>query len=180
MLPAARSLKVQRTGLFLYLSFGVLFLIYALGFITDTYLFYAYGDKGLADFYREMQRINAALLWRSIWIIVFAVFLFLLELGSHAAGLFTLIVSGIVAAGSLVFSVASALELAAIRVTYRALDLSSLDRYIERGTITYTPSTLTFDLGLALCVLFLCASLFLIINVFYNAFNVKEGTYETI
>jgi hypothetical protein len=101
-------LKIQRIGLFLYLSLGVLLLVYSLGFITDVYLFYAYGNQTLIDFYREMQAVNSLLLGKAILIIVFAVILFVFQLQDNAAGLFTLIivllVSGIgaaLAAGSL-------------------------------------------------------------------------------
>jgi hypothetical protein len=170
----SRWLKVQRAGLFLYLCLGVLLLVYALGFITDTYLFYAYGDKGLSNFYQTMQGLNADFLWKAIYVIVFAVVLFILELKDHVAGLFTLIITLLLSILSMVFSVDSILKLSAIRENYKTLDLSYLQRYIDRGTITYTASTLTYDLGFVLHIVFLCSSLFLGVAVFYNACKISE------
>jgi hypothetical protein len=183
----SKWLTVQRVGLFLYLSIGVLLLVYALGFITDTYLFYAYGNKGLTDFYQIMQGLNAGFLWKAIYVIIFAVVLFILELKDHIAGLFTLIITLLLSLVSIVFSVDSILKLSVIRENYTTLDLSYLQRYIDRGTITYTASTLTYDLGFALHILFLCSSLFLGVVVFYNAcstseinLNEKERVHEAI
>jgi hypothetical protein len=162
-------LKIQRMGLFLYMSLGVLLLVYALGFVTDIYLFYAYGNQELAGFYREMQGTNTGLLWKAVGVIVFAVFLFALELGNHGAGLFTLMSALLFAALGVFFSADSVSKLSDLREKYGSLDLSSLQRYIEQGTIKYSPSTLTYDLGFAVNILFICSSLFLGSVIFYNA-----------
>ena len=167
-------LAVQRAGLFLYLAVGVLLLIYALGFISDVYLFYAYGNKGLVDFYYEMQGINTGLLWRAILIIVFALVLFFLELGTHPAGIFTMILAVLIALTSIFFCVDSLGLLAQARQTYSGLDLSSLNRYIERGAIQYQYSTLTYDLGMGGYTLFLFSSLFMAITVIRNACVVED------
>lgn len=164
-----RWLAIQRLGLFLFLACGVLLLLYALGFITGVYLFYAYGDKGLGDFYREMQRINTLLLWRAVFFIVCALVLFLLELGNHAAGLFTLAAVLLIAAAGVFFSVHSLAILSVARRQYAALDFTSLNRYIERGTIQYRFSTFTWDLGLGIYALLLSVSLFTAIVVMRNA-----------
>jgi len=171
----SRWLTVQRTGLFLYLGIGVLLLVYALGFISDVYIFYAYGSKALVDFYHEMQSINAALLWKAILIIIFALVLFLLELGRHSAGPITMILTVLIAAASVFLCVQSLSLLVQIRQAYAGLDLSPLDRYIQRGAIQYQYSTLTYDLGMGGYALFLLSSLFMAITVIRNAFTVKEG-----
>ena len=167
-------LKIQRLSLFFFLASGVALLIYALGFISDVYLFYAYGNKGLVDFYREMQGINAGLLWKAVLIIVFALVLFLLQLDKHPAGLITLIVTILVFAATLVFSVNSLMTLVQVRQKYAVLDLSSLNRYIERGAIQYEFSTLTYDLGLAGYALLCLASLFTASIVIRNAIKVED------
>jgi hypothetical protein len=165
---------MQRISLFFFLAAGCLLLVYALAFITDVYLFYAYGDRALAGFYQSMQQINARLLWKAVLIIVFAAVLFLLELGKHAAGLFTLIIVMIIVALSVYGAAGSLTQLAAARQQYSALDFGSLNRYIERGTIKYSFSTLTYDLGLAGHGFFLCSSLFMAAVVIRNAFVVRE------
>jgi hypothetical protein len=166
---AAGRLKVQRTGLFLYMSLGVALLAYALGFVTDIYLFYAYGNQELVGFYREMQGTNTGLLWKAVGVIVFTVILFILELRNRAAGIFTLAAALLFSALGVFFSVDSVLRLSDLREKYGALDLSSLQRYIEQGTIKYSFSTLTYDLGFAVNILFICSSLFLGAVIFYNA-----------
>lgn len=158
-------LKLQRTSLFLFLAFAVILLIYALGFITDVYIFYAYGDKGLTDFYNEMQRVNADLLWKAVCSIILAVVLFALGLGRYPAGLFTLCVCVLAAALSLYFSLDSLAVLSSARQKYEALDFRSLNRYIERGTIKYSQSTLTYELGILGYGLFLISALFMFVVV---------------
>jgi hypothetical protein len=143
--------------------------VYALGFITDIYLFYAYGNRDLIAFYREIQVVNRGLLEKALYVIVFAVVFFILELRDHPAGLFTLFVTAILSIHGLISSLGSISVLWDIRGKYSALNLSSLNRYIERGTITYKFSTLTYDLGLVLQGLFLLVSLLWLIAVFYNA-----------
>jgi hypothetical protein len=161
--------------LFLYLAIGVLLLVYALGFISDVYLFYAYGGKALADFYHEMQSVNGGLLWKAVLIIIFSLVLFMLELGRHPAGLITMILTALIAAVSVSLCVHSLALLVQARQTYAGLDLSSLNRYIERGAIRYQYSTLTYDLGMGGYALFLLSSLFMAITVIRNAFTVKDG-----
>ena len=157
---------------------GVLLLIYALGFISNVYIFYAYGGKALVDFYHEMQVINSGLLWKAVLAIVFALALFFLELGKHPAGLFTLVIAVIIAAASVFFCVDSLVLLAEARQIYSGLDLGSLNRYIERGAIKYQYSTLTYDLGLGGYALFLLSSLFMAIIVIRNAFTVRVTVSE--
>jgi hypothetical protein len=157
--------------MFLFMAFGVLLLVYALGFISDVYLFYAYGNKGLSEFYTEMQSVNAVLLWKAVLVIVFAVVLFILGVSKYPAGLFTLILVVLIAAASLFLSADSLLHLIAAREKYSGLDLSSLQRYIDRGAITYQRSTLTYDLGLGVHALFFCSSLFMAACVIRNAFR---------
>jgi len=166
-------LAVQRLSVFLYLSCGVLLLIYALGFLTRFYLFYTYGGKGLENFYHEMQIVNNSFLWKAVLAVVFSLALFILELGKHPAGFFTLIAVCLIALASIFFCADSFLILADAKAQYRALDFDSLNRYIERGTINYESSTLTFDLGLAGYALFLSAVLFMAFTVIRNAFAVK-------
>jgi hypothetical protein len=67
-----------------------------------------------------------------------------------------------------------------VRGKYSALDFSSLNRYIERGTITYRYSTLTYDLGLGIYLLFFCFSLFMAVTIIRNAFTVMNNTKEDI
>jgi len=164
---------IQRSGLYLYLAAGVLLLIYALGFISDVYLFYAYGGNALVDFYHEMQVINSGLLWKAVLAIVFALALFFLELGKHPAGLLTLVIAVIIAVASVFLCADSLVLLAEARQKYSSLDLSSLNRYIERGAIKYQYSTLTYDLGLIGYALFLMSTLFMAITVIRNAFTVR-------
>jgi len=163
----------QRISLFLYLTAGVLLLIYALGFISNVYIFYAYGSKGLVDFYHEMQVINDDLLLKAIFAIVFSLLLFLLRLGSSPAGIITLIISVIITGLSVWFSAGSFIALMEARETYLNLDLSSLNRYIQRGTINYNHSSLAFDMGLGGYLLFLLSSVFMLITVMRNAFTVR-------
>ena len=165
----------QRVGLFLYLAGAVLLLIYALGFISNIYIFYAYGSKGLVDFYNEMQIINDGLLWKAIAAIVFALILFLLQLMNFPAGIVTLIITTVIAAVSVWFCIGSLVVFADIREVYLNLDLSSLNRYIQRGTIKYSQSTFTFDLGIGSYVLFLISSAFMLIIVIRNAFFARGG-----
>ncbi|MDR2701675.1 MAG: hypothetical protein LBB72_04520 [Spirochaetaceae bacterium] len=169
-------LTIQRASLFLFLAVGVLLVIYALGFITGVYLFYAYGNEGLVDFYRYMQEINAGLLWKGITVMLFSCILFMLELGRRAAGIITLILVVFISAASVFLSAGSLSLLAAAREEYSALDLSSLNRYIERGAIKYRYSTLVYDMGLAGYGMLICSSLFLAITVICNAFTAKDGT----
>ena len=136
-------LKVQRTGLFLFSFSGVLLLIYALGYISDVYLFFAYGNKGLVDFYNDMQAVNAVMLRNAILVIVFACILFISGLGKYPAGLYTLIIVVLISAASLYIALDAFFQLVQARINYSGLDLSSLNRYIERGAITYRYSTLT-------------------------------------
>jgi hypothetical protein len=171
---ATKWITMQRISLFLFLVCGLLLLVYALGFITDVYLFYAYGGKVLTDFYMVMQGINAGLLWKAVTLIIFAVVLFLLELGKHPAGKFTLILALIIGAASLFFAAHSLALLAGVRSVYTALDFSSLNRYIERGAIQYKFSTLTYDLGLGGYGLLLLSSFFMAAVVTRNAFTVPE------
>jgi len=167
-------LTLQRTGLFLFLTVGILLLIYALGFITGVYLFFAYGNKELAAFYQAMQEINADLLRKAIAIIIFACVLFMLELRRHAAGKITLVLVALISAAGIFLAADALAALAAARESYAALDLSSLNRYIQRGAIKYQYSTLVYDLGLLGYGLFLCSVLFLAIVVVRNAFVVRE------
>ena len=166
-------LSIQRFSIFLYLTSGVLLLIYALGFISNEYLFYTYGGKGLEDFYHEMQIVNVSFLWKAVFAVIFSLFLFLLELGKHPAGFFTLIIVCLIAFFSVFFCIDSILILSDVKQQYSSLDFGSLSRYIERGTINYEYSTLTFDLGLAGYTLFLSAALFMAVTVIRNAFKVN-------
>lgn len=164
-----RWLRFQRAGLLLYGGLGVLLLVYALGFMTGVYIFFAYGNQSLVAFYRAMQGINAVLLRNALVVIVCALVLFILELWQYAPGIITLLTSAGISAAGLFFSAGSVLTLYGARLEYAALDLSPLDRYIERGTIAYTPSTASYSLGMGLYVLFFCASLFLLVTVLVNA-----------
>ena len=167
-------LLFQRLSIFLYMAVGILLLIYALGFVSNVYIFYAYGGKGLVDFYHEMQILNKGLLWKAIAAVCFSFVLLLLELGKHPAGIITLVVTVIITSVSIFFSVDSLAALADARLLYSDLDFNSLNRYIERGAIKYEYSTLTFDLGLAGYSLFLLTSLCMIFTVIRNAFTVKS------
>jgi hypothetical protein len=173
-----RWLKVQRLGLFLFLFCAVLLLIYALGFISDVYLFYAYGGKALSDFYRVMQGINAGLLRNAILFIIFAVVLFILGLGTYPAGLFTLIIAALISTASSFLGVNALLRLLAARQEYTGLDLSSLNRYIERGAIQYHYSTFTYDIGMGIYGLFFCSLVFMIVSVMRNSFTVRAVTQK--
>ena len=148
-------------------------LIYALGFISNIYIFYAYGSKALVDFYHEMQIVNDGLLWKAIAAILFALVLFLLQLGKFPAGIVTLIITAVIAALSVWFCIGSFIIFADIREAYLNLDISSLNRYIQRGTINYSQSAITFDLGTAGYILFLLSSIFMFITVIRNAFSAR-------
>ena len=172
MLP--KWLKIQRAGLFLFTASGVLLLVYALGYLSNAYIFYAFGDDRLWEFYMRMQEINTGLLFKAVLAIIFALVLFVLQLGKHAAGPYTLAIVTLICAASVYFSVDSILGIAAIRHEYTLLDLTVLDRYIELGSITYRYSTIVFDLGLMGYSLFLAATLFMAAAVARNAFTVRE------
>jgi hypothetical protein len=174
MTKLPKWLVIQRLSLFFFLASGVFLLVYALGFITDVYLFFAYGNKTLADFYGEMQKINTGLLWNAILVIVFAIMLFLLGLGRHPAGIVTLIMAVLIFAVGIFFCADTLLLIVQARGKYASLDLSSLNRYIERGAIKYRRSTLTYDMGLGVYALFLFSSLFTVITVIRNACAVRE------
>jgi hypothetical protein len=167
------SLKVQRAGMISFLACGIMLLIYALGFISDVYIFYAYGNKALVGFYEEMQKINTGLLWKAVLIIIFALVLFFLELGKHHAGKITLITVATISAVSIFLGADSLAVTAAAREQYANLDLNSLNRYIERGAIKYQYSTLTYDLGLGGYALFLLSCLFMTVTVICNAFKIE-------
>jgi hypothetical protein len=173
-----KELVMQRISLFFFLASGVFLLIYALGFITDVYLFYAYGNKTLANFYGEMQKINTGLLWNAILVIVFSLVLFMLGLGKHSAGIVTLIFAVLISVVSILFCAGSCILLAQAREKYIALDLSSLNRYIERGAIKYQRSTLTYDIGLGVYAMFIFSSLFVVITVIRNACTAHEATAD--
>jgi len=169
----------QRISLFLYLAGAILLLIYALGFISNIYIFYAYGSKGLVDFYNEMQIVNDDFLWKAVIAIIFSLVLFLLQLGKFPAGFFTLIITAVIAAVSVLFCIGSFFTLVEIKEMYLNLDFSSLNRFIQRGTINYSQSTFTFDLGIAGYVLFLASSIFMLITVIRNAFKERGGLQIT-
>jgi hypothetical protein len=174
-LPVPRWLFIQRTGLYLYFITGMFLLIYTLGFVTNIYLFYAYGDQELNYFYQDAQDINRDFLIKSIGIIIFAAVFFFLELKNHAAGFVSLILGSVLSVLGVIFSIYNMLDLFFIRGSYLDLDLSSLNRFIERGTISYSFSTLTFDLGIALNGLFIGVSLFFAMSILINALTVKDG-----
>jgi len=169
-------LKIQRASLFMFTISGVLLLVYALGYLSNAYIFYAFGDDRLWEFYMEMQEINTGLLFKAIAAIIFAIVLFILQLNKHAAGIYTLLIAVLICAASLFISVHSLMSIAAIRHEYTLLDLTALDRYIELGSITYEYSTIVFDLGLIGYVLFSVAALFMAATVARNAFMVQEST----
>ena len=168
----------QRISLFLYLSAGILLLVYAVGFVSNVYIFYAYGNRELVDFYHDMQVINDDLLWKSILAIIFSLVLFLLRLGKCPAGIITLLITVAIAAVSVWFCASSVISLLEARDVYLNLNFNSLNRYIERGAINFHRSTLTYDLGLGGYLLFLFASLFMLIIVLCNAFRVKQTALE--
>ncbi|MDR2542568.1 MAG: hypothetical protein LBC80_03860 [Treponema sp.] len=172
MIQFSQWLKIQRLSLFLYLAFSVFLLVYALGFLSDVYIFYTYGSDELENFYHYMQGINSGLLWKAILVIVFALVLFVLELNKYPAGLFTLIVVVFIAAIGLVISANSFIELMEARQQYTVLDLSPLNRYIERETIRYRYSTTIFDFGLVVYTLMFFSSLFMAATVTRNAIKV--------
>jgi hypothetical protein len=167
-------LLAQQAGLYGYAAGAVLFLVYALGFVTQSYVFYAYGDRALSAFYQTMQTVNAALLRESVLCCVFAVVLFLLELNRHAAGLVTLVMTLAVCAATAFFAVQSLVSCIGLKAAYTELDLSALDRYIQRGTISYTPSTTVYTIGIVLSAAFAAVALFIAVTVAKNAFTVKE------
>jgi hypothetical protein len=164
-----RWLIVQRAALIAYGALGVLLLVYALGFITNVYLFFAYGDRELNVFYREMQGINIILLRNAIIIIITALIFMGISLARNAAGIITVLVTMVLSAFSAFLSVNAVRSLNESRLRYSVLDLSSLDIYIERGTISYTSSALTYNMGMALYALFICVIVFLLVAVFSNA-----------
>jgi len=106
--------------------------------------------------------------------------LFSLELTKHPAGIITLILVCLIALVSIFFSIDSIVVLSDAKLDYGALDFYSLDRYINRGTITYETSTVTFNFGFAGYALFLLSSLFMLITVARNAFTVKKCAKEVI
>jgi len=166
---------VQRASLFLFAFSGALLLTYALGYLTNAYIFYAFGDNRLHDFYHEMQRINTGLLLKSLLVIVFALALFALQLNRHAAGFYTLVIAMIVCAASVFMAADSVVKILAIRHEYVLLDLSVLNRYIERGSISYRSSTMVFDFGIAGYALFFASSVFVAASVARNAFAVNDS-----
>jgi len=172
-------LNIQRISLFLYLASGVLALIYALGFISNIYLFYAYGGRSLFDFYNEMQLVNRNLLWKAIIAIIFTLVLFLLELGKHPAGFFTLIITIIITVISVLISVETLLMLINAKAEYSRLEFDSLSRYIQRGTIEYEYSTVTYNLGIGAYALYLVSSLFMAFIVIRNALKLHVTQDET-
>ena len=167
-------LKIQRVSLFLFAIFGVLLLVHALGYLSSAYIFFAFGDARMGNFYSEMQEINTGLLYRALLAIVFSLLLFILQLGRHAAGRYTLCIAILVSLTSMTVSASALLQIAGNRQNYRMLDLSALDRFIELGTIRYRESTIVFDLGIAGYALFFLAALFMAIAVARNAFSVTE------
>ena len=169
-----KSIKIQRIVLFGFLGLAVLSLVYALGFLTNTYLFFAYGDKQLNDFYKEMQQVNTRFLWQAVTVIVLAVLLLLLDLKRHIAGIVTLCVSLVFSLAACITSVLGIVELMQLKAKYASLDLTSLNRYIERGTISYEYSTLTFDLGIIMFAVLALTAVGLAAVVFRNAVTVVE------
>jgi hypothetical protein len=169
------QIGLQRALLIAYTACACLFLVYALGFLTSTYVFFAYGGQELADFYDVMQWVNRGLLWKAVLCIVFGVLLFALELSKYPAGIITLIVTCLVCLATLAINVLTLIELIRDKAEYAALNFSALDVYIERGTISYTPSALTYDLGLCLCLAFSAAVIFLALVTVLNAVNSPGG-----
>jgi hypothetical protein len=125
------------------------------------------------DFYHEMQIVNSGLLWKAVLVIIFSVILFLLGLGRYHAGIVTLIITLIIISVSIFFCVNTFILLTGAIETYSGLDLSSLNRYIERGTISYEYSTISYELGIFGYILFLLASVFLLVTVIRNAFTLQ-------
>jgi len=172
-------LFVQKFSLILYFACAVFLLIYALGFISNVYIFYAYGNKSLVDFYDAMQIVNKNFLWKAVLAIVFSVVFFILGLGKYPAGRFTLIITIIICGFSIFFCVNSFISLANSITHYTSLDFSSLNRYIERGAISYNKTTLPYLLGFAGYTLFLLASFFVLITVIKNAVTVQVLVLDT-
>jgi len=159
---------------------GVLLLVYALGYLTSAYIFYAFGDDVLWNFYMEMQQTNTGLLFKAIVAIVFSLAMFALQLNKHAAGLYTLIVVLLVSAASVLLSVHSLSAILAMRQGYALLDLSVLDVYVELGSIAYRESTIVFELGIIGHTLFALSALFMAATVTGNAVSVKEVSVQEI
>ncbi|MDR1788271.1 MAG: hypothetical protein LBR16_07470 [Treponema sp.] len=167
-----KRLQIQRGALAGFFAAGGLLLIHALGFVTTVYMFYTYGDNRLFNFYNAMQEVNALLFRNALIIILCGVLLALLEVQSKSAGPLTLALSAAAAAFAACLGVQSLRTLRAARALYGSLgsDFASLERYVREGWISYTPSTFAWDAGIALCVLLLCAALFLSVVVSVNAF----------
>jgi hypothetical protein len=100
--------------------------------------------------------------------------LFLLELNRHAAGVVTLVMTLAVCAATAFFAVRSLISCIGLKAAYTELDLSALDRYIQRGTISYTASTTVYTIGIVLSTAFAVVALFIAVTVAKNAFTVKE------
>ena len=173
-------LKVQRTSLFIFTVTSVLLLVYSLGFLTSAYIFYAFGDERLWEFYMEMQGINTGFLFKAVMAIVFALAMFAMQVNKHVAGPYTVIAVLLVSVASVFFSADSLVRVAAMRQSYTMLDLSSLDRYIELGSISYQYSTLTFDLGIIVYGMFALAAMFMAITVVRNAVTVREFSGQEV
>jgi hypothetical protein len=168
-MPGSKLLTIQRSSLFLFSLLGGLLLVYALGFLTNVFVFYAFGDDLLYDFYEAMQKINSGLLFKALVAILFVLLLWALKLARCPAGRYTLCITFVLCAASIYFSIDSIKLILEMRHEYLALDLSVLDRYIERGTISYRASTTVFDLGFAAYGAFAAASLFFALCVFRGA-----------
>ena len=174
LLKAPKWLKVQRFSVFIYTAISIALLVYALGFLTNSYIFYAFGDNRLREFYQAMQKINTGLLFKPILAIIFALALFIAQINKHAAGKYTLCIVLLVCAASLFISADSIVKIAAVRNEYTLLDLSELDWYIERGTIAYNYSTAVYDFGLVIYALFPAAALFMAAAVTRNSVTVQD------
>jgi succinate dehydrogenase/fumarate reductase cytochrome b subunit len=72
-------LKIQRLSLLLFSLCGVLLLPYALGFLSNAYIFYAFGDVSLRSFYQDMQGINTGLLFKAVLAIIMALLLLMIQ-----------------------------------------------------------------------------------------------------
>ncbi|MCL2879565.1 MAG: hypothetical protein FWF29_04900 [Treponema sp.] len=164
---------LQKTGMALFFICGVFMLVYAMGFVSAVYVFFAYGNKQLLEFYNEMQAVNKGLLWKAIAVILLALFLYILELNRHPAGPITLILTVIVCAAGLVISVQTLALLAGLRREYSGLDLTVLKRYIDRGTIRFKYSTFVYDMGLALYAALALVSVFTAAAVTRTAMTVR-------
>ena len=167
-------LRVQRLCLFVFFALGILLLAYALGFLTNAYIFFAFGDKALREFYNEMQGINTELLFKAVIAILIALALFMVQINKRAAGRYTLCIMVLICIVSLFISIDSIIKIAVLRHEYTLLDLSELDWYIERGTISYSYSTFVFDLGLIKYGLFAAAAVFMTAVVARNAVTVVD------